>query len=146
MSEQQEDLFRVVFAGQITGDFSLTETKARFARAFKLTPAKTERFFSGRDVVLKSGMPESKAMDFAVRLAEIGCETYIETVPNEPNFEERRSTIRRIRFRRGPRPGAIVPDRRKVPSRRADDIKMLQQTGDFPGNTVGPEDKENGDS
>ena len=144
MSEQQEDLFRVVFAGQITGDFSLTQTKARFAKAFKLAPAKAERFFSGKEVVLRSGMSEDKAMDFAVKLAEIGCETYIEIVPNEPNFEERRKTIRRIRFRRGPRPGAIVPDRRKVASRRGDDLRLLQSTGDFPGNTVGPEDNGNG--
>lgn len=140
MSEQQDDLYRVVFAGQITGDYTLKQTKARFAKAFKLTAAIAEKFFSGREIVLRSNMSEDKAMDFAVKLAEIGCETYIEIVPSDPNYEERRTTIRRIRFRRHPRPGAIVPDRRVKPSRRADDLKLLEQKGDFPGNTVGPEE------
>lgn len=146
MSEQEEDLFRVVFAGQTTGDYNLKQTKTRFAKAFRITPAKAERYFSGKEVVLRSNMTEARAMDFAVKLAEIGCETFIELVPTEPNFEERRNTIRRIRFRRGPRPGAIIPDRRKTPSRRADDLKMLEEKGTFPGQTVGPQDPENGSS
>ncbi len=140
MSDQLDDLYRVVFAGKITGDFTLEKTKARFAKAFKLNAAKAERFFSGREVVLRSNLSEDKAMEFAVKLAEIGCETFIEYAQTDPDFEERRTTIRRIRFRRPPRPGAIVPDRRLKASRRADDLKMLEEKGDFPGNTIGPDE------
>lgn len=134
-----EDLYRVVFAGNITGDFSLDQTKARFGKAFRLSADKVERIFNGKEVTLKKNMDEDVAMDFAVKLAEIGCETYIEMMPTDgETYEERRKTIRRIRFRRGPRPGAIVPDRRLLSSRRAADLEMLEKTGDFPGNTVGP--------
>ncbi len=95
---------------------------------------------NGNEITLKRDLTEDAAMDFAVKLAEIGCETYIESMPSEEdNYEERRKTIRRIRFRRGPRPGAIVPDRRLLASRRATDLEMLEKTGDFPGNTVTPE-------
>ena len=143
MSEPEE-LYRVVFAGNLTGDFPLAKTKARFARAFKLPPKRVERIFSGKEFTLKSNMPEAKAMDFAVKLAEIGCETYIEFVPSgdETNFQEKRKTIRRIRFRRGPRPGAIIPDRRLTTSRRQTDIDALDKYGDFPGNTVRSEEED----
>ena len=141
MTEQQEDLYRVVFAGNLTGDFPLDKTKVRFGKAFRLPPQKVERIFNGSEITLKSNITEGRAMDFAVKLAEIGCETYIELVPSDadqldPNFVERRKTIRRIRFRRGPRPGAIVPDRRLLTSRRKADLDALERTGDFPGNTV----------
>lgn len=145
MSESEaEDLFRVVFAGNITGDFSLEKTKRRFGRAFHLPADRVERIFNGREVTLKSNMNESEAMDFAVKLAEIGCETYIELVPTgneeEQDYVEKRKTIRRIRFRRGPRPGAIVPDRRRLISRRKSDLVALEKYGNFPGKTVGPND------
>lgn len=140
MSES-EDLYRVVFAGNLTGDFSLDRTKTRFGKVFRLTPERVEKVFNGGEITLKGNMTEDKAMDFAVKLAEIGCETYIESMPGDAqDFEEKRKTIRRIRFRRGPRPGAIVPDRRLLISRRKDDLLDLEKYGDFPGRTVTPED------
>ena len=139
--EETEDLYQVVFAGNITGDFSRERTKQRFSKAFKLPMPRVERIFSGAEITLKKNMTEDKAMDFAVKLAEIGCETYIEMMATEEalGFEERRKTIRRIRFRRGPRPGAIVPDRRLLASRRKADLVALEKYGDFPGNTIGPQ-------
>ena len=140
MSET-EDLYRVVFAGNLTGDFSLDRTKARFGKVFRLSPDRVDKVFNGNEITLKGNMTEDKAMDFAVKLAEIGCETYIESMPTEhQDFEEKRKTIRRIRFRRGPRPGAIVPDRRLLISRRQADLQDLEKYGDFPGKTVNPDD------
>ncbi len=83
-------------------------------------------------------------MEYAIKLAEIGCECYFERVlepiegehSNDPDFVERRKSIRRLRYRRDPRPGAVVPDRRKLASRRAIDLQLLERDGDFPGNTV----------
>ncbi len=139
MSEAEE-LYRVVFAGNLTGDYNLDRTKARFGKVFRLPAKRVDRIFNGREITLKSNMTEEKSMEFAVRLAEIGCETYIEIVPSDDDkYEEKRKTIRRIRFRRGPRPGAIVPDRRLLASRRAEDLTSLEKNGDFPGNTVRPE-------
>ena len=85
-------------------------------------------------------------MEYAIKLAEIGCECYFERVvdavvddhSNDPDFVERRKSICRLRYRRDPRPGAVVPDRRKVPSRRDIDLKLLERDGDFPGDN-GPE-------
>lgn len=136
-----EDLYRVVFAGNLTGDFTPEKTRLRFGKVFRLTPPKVERIFDGGEITLKSNMTEDKAMDFAVKLAEIGCETFIELMPTEealrdPDFVEHRKTIRRIRFRRGPRPGAIVPDRRLLASRRQSDLEAFEKSGVFPGITV----------
>lgn len=89
-----EDLYRVVFAGNLTGDFPLNTTKQCIGKGFRLPLKKVERIFNGSE------------------------------------------TIRRICFRHGPRPGAIVPDRRKLASRRAVDIEALKQFGDFPGISV----------
>ena len=54
----------------------------------------------------------------------------------QPGFVERRRGVRRLRFRRGPRPGAVIADRREVPSRRRYDLLMLKREGDFPGSSV----------
>ncbi len=134
---EQEDQFRVVFEGSLTGDYSLEKTKLRFGKGFGLSTEKINRYFSGKAITLKSNLTEDGAMDYAVKLAEIGCETYIESVNQGIGYEEeRRVTTRRIRFRRGPRPGAIVPDRRRTPSRRKEDLIALEKYGDFPGNSV----------
>lgn len=138
MSES-EDFFRVVFAGNLTGEYSPERTKTRFGKVFRLPPERVERVFKGNEITLKGNMTEDKAMDFAVKLAEIGCETYIELMPtDDQDYEEKRKTIRRIRYRRGPRPGAIVPDRRLLISRREADLHDLEKYGDFPGKTIAP--------
>lgn len=137
--------YRVVFSGGLTGEFDEAETKARLKKAFKLSDEHLARCFSGKPVTLKSNLGESDAMNFMVKLTEIGCEPWLEELPDEndptldPDFVERRKAVRRLRFRRGPRPGAIVPDRRKLPSRRRADLIMLEKYGDFPGKTVGPD-------
>ncbi len=135
--------YRVVFNGVTTGEFDPETTRRRFARAFKLDVSKTERLFSGKDYVIKSGLTETEAMNYAIKLAEIGCECYFEMVleveesaNDDPDFVERRRSIRRLRYRRDPRPGSVLPDRRFVSSRRHADLQMLESTGDFPGNSV----------
>ncbi|MDP7674780.1 MAG: hypothetical protein QGI31_08125 [Dehalococcoidia bacterium] len=105
-------------------------------------PKKTERLFSGNDYVIKSSVTEEAATDFTIKLLEIGCECSMDLMPFEgdisrqPDFVERRTSDRRRRFRRGPRPGAVIPDRRLKPSNRRIDLFLLERDGDFPGNTV----------
>ena len=134
--------YRVVFCGQITEEYDLNTTKRRMAEVFHLPAKKTERLFSGEGHVVKSNTTELLATEFAVKLIEIGCECYVELMPLEndisqqPGFVERRTSVRRLRFRRGPRLNAWVPDRRELPSRRREDMILLERDGDFPGNTV----------
>lgn len=123
-----QPLYRVVFNGVLTGEYDLEATKQRFAKRFHLDRSKVDKLFTGKDFVLKANVEENVAMTFAMKIAEIGCECYIESVPapddisQQPGFVERRSgEERRVRFRRGPRPGAIVPDRRHNNGRRKED-------------------------
>ena len=123
-----EELFRVVFDGSLTGDFDLREAKRQFAKLFKLSEKKTEALFSGKEYVIKNNIPETEAMNFMFRVAETGCECYIQEIPdeNEPDYDEKRSRgERRLRFRRGPRAGAIVADRR-LKIRRLKDKKYFR--------------------
>ena len=137
-------LYRVIFSGSTTGEFELAECKKRFSALFKLDAQRTEKYFSGSEIVLKKNVTEDQAMDYAIRVMEAGCECIVEPMPDpgdlslQPGFKEQRKVVRRKRFRRPPRPGAIVPDRRALPSRRKLDLVMLEKYGDFPGKTVGP--------
>jgi hypothetical protein len=121
-----EELFRVAFRGITTGEYALDTTKKRFQKLFRLTPEKVERLFSGKEYILKDKVAEKVAMNFAIRIAETGCECYIEALSEDAiafgnTFEERRHGRRRIRFRRSPRHGAEISDRRVIPGRRKAD-------------------------
>lgn len=122
-----EDSYRVVFEGTISNEFDLDTTKKRFARSFKLSEKNTERLFSGKEHILKTGVSEAEAMKFAVGLANIGCECFIELIPldddisNQPGFVERRNVRdRRIAAsrRKVVRGSSIRPDRRQNDGRR----------------------------
>ena len=96
----------------------------------------------GNETVIKSNATEAVAMDYAFKIAEGGCECSCEIMPDpddisqQPGFLERRKDIRRIRYRRDPRPDPVVPDRRKLVSRRKVDLILYERDGDFPGNSV----------
>ena len=134
-------LYRVVFSGLITEEYDLKTTKRRFAKVFRQDAKRTELLFSGEHVI-KSNVTEQVATDFAIKLMEIGCESYVELMPHgddisqQPGFQERRLAVRRHRYRRDPRPGSIVPDRRLLPSRRRVDMILDAKGLDFPGKTV----------
>ena len=118
-----DQLFRVIFDGTMTGEFDEATTKKRFARLFRLDAKRTAALFSGKEYIIKNNVTEKVAMDFMIKVAEAGCECYVQEVPDadEPDFDEKRKQgERRLRFRRGPRPGAIVPDRRLRIRRRKD--------------------------
>lgn len=122
-----------------TGEYSLEITKKRFAKLFRLDSRQVELIFSGKEFVIKQNLSEDAAMNFAIKIAEVGCECQIvplDTVnSNVPATGERRKDERRFRWRRGPRPGAIVPDRR-TNIRRAADREYLEaqiaRGGDIP--------------
>ena len=137
-----EPLYQIVFCGSLTGEFEVAEAKSRFQKLFKLKDKQIEKLFGGKEHVIKSDLPEDRAMSMAIRIIETGCECEVEIIPDvddislQPGFVEKRKAIRRLRYRRDPRPGVIVPDRRDVSSRRKMDLVLLQRDGDFPGNSV----------
>ena len=120
-------LYQITFAGALTGEFDLATTKQQFQKLFKVSPKQLERLFFGNEVIIKSNITESTAMSFAIKITEAGCECSIEPMPDaddptlDPDFVDRRTGgERRGRFRRGPRAGAIVPDRRLTARRKTD--------------------------
>ena len=122
-----DELFRVVFDGSLTGDFNLAEAKKRFAKLFRLNTKQTHVLFSGKEYVIKNNVAEAEAMKFMIRVAEAGCECYIQEVPDDDDLDYDEKRIigeRRTRFRRGPRAGAIVGDRR-LEIRRTKDRKYF---------------------
>ena len=121
--------FQVVFNGAVTGEFDQETTEARFKKAFKLNANQLKKLFAGNDVVIKKNIDEDTAMQFAMKIADIGCECYIQHMPDadgETADEHRSSDDRRTRFRRPPRPGAIIPDRR-VKIRRGEDVEFVEE-------------------
>ncbi len=118
-------LVQIVFDGAMTGEFDLETTKKRFAKLFKVQPARLEKLFSGVPQIIKRNITEPAAMELAFKIAEAGCECAIEQMPDENDLslqsgfvERRRIRNRRTKYRRGPRAGAIVPDRRFNNGRR----------------------------
>lgn len=123
-----ELLVRVTFEGNATGEYDLETTKRRFQKLFRLQKPQIERLFSGKSYTLKNNLNEAAAMDLAIKIADAGCECCIEPMPNENDIsqragfvEQRRIGNRRVKFRRPPRPGAIIPDRRHSNGRRGID-------------------------
>ncbi len=138
--------YKIIFSGQTTGEYDISTSKARFARIFKLDEDRIERLFSGKRFTIKKNVSRDEALKYALRISQAGCDCLIERVgpapppsestdhpgssniypmgenePGEPGFIERRLAKRRLRFRRAPRPGAIIPDRRSGRGRRNDD-------------------------
>ena len=126
MSEN-EQLFRVVFDGSLTGEYDEATVKKRFGRLFHLNDQRVNSLFSGKNYVIKNNVTESQAMEVMIKVAEAGCESSVQEMPdeNEPEHDEKRgSRERRLRLRRPPRAGAIVPDRR-LKIRRKNDRKYF---------------------
>ena len=126
MSES-EQLFRVVFDGSLTGEFDEATAKKRFGKLFRLNDQRVNALFSGKNYVIKSNVTEQQAVKFMIKVSEAGCECSVQEMPDEntPEYDEKRTgKERRLRFRRPPRAGAIIPDRR-LHIRRKEDLKYF---------------------
>lgn len=118
-----QPLFRVVFDGSLTGEFDVATAKKRFSRLFQLDAKRTEKFFSGKSYVIKNNLPEEDAVNFMIKVSEAGCECYLQEITDEDELyydEKRIGDERRIKFRRSPRAGARVLDRRTQIRRKID--------------------------
>ena len=54
-----KDLYRVVFTGNVTDDFSLERAKVRYGIVFRLKPEKVDVIFNGDDIILKNSSIEN---------------------------------------------------------------------------------------
>jgi hypothetical protein len=123
-----EELFRVVLTEALTGEFDQSMANRRFAKAFKLDRKPVDVLAQNGEQVIKNNVSESLAMNFMIKVLECGYECYVQEMPEEGlNYEEKpRGGEQRLRFQRGPRPGAILPDRRLKIRRKREDRIFLE--------------------
>jgi hypothetical protein len=123
-----EPKYRVVFSGELTGEFDHETTCVRLAKLFGLDDERARSLLTERDYIIKSNLTQATAMTYLVRMAEAGCESYVQEVVDTdvPEYQEKRSNSeRRQRTRRPSRAGAIVPDRR-IALRRSYDVRQFR--------------------
>jgi len=124
-----DKLYQIKFDATITGEYDLDMTRRRFKKVFGLTQPALEKLFSGNELLIKKDLSEDGAMQFAIKIADTGCECVIERILDEGEeyYEENRvAHDRRIRYRRDARPAAVIPDRRQN-IRRKSDIEYFEE-------------------
>ncbi|MFT5692232.1 MAG: hypothetical protein ACI92E_001563 [Oceanicoccus sp.] len=107
--------YRVIFDATLTGEFDLETSKERFSKMFKLSNNKTESLFSGKKVTVKKDISEQNALNLMLQIANAGGKCYLEKMHEEKETAvDRRQQAydKRRKFRRGPRAGSIMQDRR----------------------------------
>lgn len=71
MSDQT---YRIIFQGRIQKGFSIDSVKNDFARMFKLTPEKTEKMFSGREITIRSDLSREQALKYEKAILKTGAQ------------------------------------------------------------------------
>lgn len=67
-----DELFNVIFRGDVVPGFQLADVKVRFAQLFKMDPAKVEGFFTGKPVILKANCDRATGDKFKAALEQAG--------------------------------------------------------------------------
>ena len=67
-----DELFNVIFRGDIVPGHNVADVKVRFAQLFKTDPAKVEHFFAGKPVVLKANCDRATSDKFKTVLEQAG--------------------------------------------------------------------------
>lgn len=67
-----DELFNVIFRGEVVPGHNVADVKARFAQLFKTEPAKVEHFFAGKPVVLKANCDRATSDKFRTVLEQAG--------------------------------------------------------------------------
>lgn len=135
-----EVLYQVVFSGELQEGFDLESTKRRFAQLLKIKKGQIDRFFTGKEYVLKKGIDEATAMKYAMAIAKTGCACNIELVPDpndislQPGFVERRKggdRRARVQKKRVVSQKGIQPaGRRRLRGRRKTDFAFVMTLAD----------------
>lgn len=75
-----DELFNVIFRGDVVPGFQLADVKVRFAQLFKMDPAKVEGFFTGKPVVLKANCDRATGDKFKAVLEQAGAIVQVRNV------------------------------------------------------------------
>ena len=107
------------FAGEIHDDFSLDEVKSAFKSRFNLSDAKVEKYFSGKEIIIKKSISQMDALTLIAEIEEIGGICYFLPLEEELQLPEGIKIDRRIRHdrrrrdRRNAYRGSLFSDRRQ---------------------------------
>ena len=82
--------YRIIFQG-IADGFNVEGVKERLANLFKVTPEKIDLLFTGKSVVLKSGLDKASALRFKSILEKVGAVCRIEAL--EKNTKPQKTMI-----------------------------------------------------
>lgn len=93
--------FNLIFAGEIAHDFEPDAVKQNFKSYFHLSDVQVKYIFSGKEIILKKNLTQEQALNYALKIDEIGGVTYFEPVNDvklpEGVTEDRRKDQRRKR-------------------------------------------------
>lgn len=76
-----EQLFAIVFKGQLRAGASGAEVRANFAKLFNIDAARVEQMFSGQPVIIKKGLDLLAADKYKAALAKAGAEVDVVELP-----------------------------------------------------------------
>jgi hypothetical protein len=117
--------FNLVYSGEISEDFELEQVKQNFKNYFRLSDDKIDLIFSGKTITLKKALVQEKALEFAIKIDELGGVSYFEPINDDivlpaGVYIDRRKAERRIKKdRRKTYRAGINTDRRVHADRRA---------------------------
>ncbi len=115
--------YSLFFSGEIHDEFSLETVKSNFKSLFNLSESQVEQCFSGKEILIKSNLNQTEALNLVVEIEEIGGVCYFLPLEEELSLPkgiliDRRKAQKRQRNRRASYRAGIHSDRRHGLDRR----------------------------
>lgn len=104
-----DELFNVVFRGDILPGHNLADVKARFAQLFKMDLAKAENFFSGKPLALKANCDRTTADKFKAVLEQAGAAVEIRAAAAQTLAPQTAAPAPQTASAPAPKPAAPAP-------------------------------------
>ena len=92
--------FCIVFLGETNEPFKLDTVKNNFKQYFKLSEIQTKYLFSGKEITLKKNLNQEEALQFAIRIDEMGGVSYIDSMEPDLQLPDNITQDRRLKERR----------------------------------------------
>ncbi len=77
-------MFEVIFQGKVVPGAELSEVRQNLGRMFKADEAKLNALFSGKTVVIKSGLDQATAQKYLAALTKAGAQAEIRSLEKKP--------------------------------------------------------------
>jgi hypothetical protein len=85
-------LFQVVFNGELAPGIDRADAEKGIAKLFKASPAQVAQFFSGKRVVVKSGVNSQVARKYQLAFEKVGAVCSVEPMSSQPEDKGRSSS------------------------------------------------------